>query len=180
MGIYFMAAGKSSENRMKTLVRPWKLSDIESYLPHSVIVKLSEFFPSGSGIFAWGDNSENPISNVQSGEYVVDVRNEDVIQIFKFCFCFKSEDTRLQEKFGWDAEKPESERRKYRYVYFLSHPQRTSRKDKSFFGQAFGFKGRWLQSQTYFRDDSIASAMLRVNASTIEEFLGLPRDISGD
>ncbi len=96
--------------------KAWSLNQISGYVPTEVIDKLKSCFPDGDGIYAWGANAEAELSEIRNGEYVVDVKNKEIVQIFQFCFWYKSSHTRLQELFGWDDEKPYEKRRPYRYV----------------------------------------------------------------
>jgi hypothetical protein len=175
MGIYLIAAGKSSENRQKTLEKAWSLNQISGYVPSEVIEKLKSCFPDGSGIYAWGANAEAELSEIRSGEYVVDVKNKEIVQIFQFCFWYKSSHTRLQELFGWDEEKPYEKRRPYRYVYFLNNPASTLRRDKSFLARAFALEGnpQWLVRQRYISDQDVQNALLRTKTNTVHELLGI-------
>ena len=175
MGIYLIAAGKSSENRQKTLDKAWSLDQISGYVPAYVLEKLHTSYPSGAGIYAWGANTEADLSDIQKGEYVVDVKNKDIVQIFQFCFWYKSDHTRLQNLFGWDEEKPVADRRQYKYVYFLSNPTHSLRRHKSFLASAFDFEGnpQWLVRQRYISEQTVQNALLRTKTNTVHELLGI-------
>ena len=175
MGIYLIAAGQSSENRKKSLDKAWSIDQISNYVPSGVIDKLHTCYPTGDGIYAWGANAEAGLSEIKSGEYVVDVKNKDIVQIFQFCFWYKSDHTRLQGLFGWDEEKPTIKRRPYKYVYFLSNPMRTLRRHKSFLARAFDFEGnsQWLIRQRYLSSQDVDHAMVRTKTKTVQELLGI-------
>ncbi len=174
-GIYLIAAGASSKNRKKTLDKSWSISEIQNYVPGEIIEKLNYHFPEGNNIYAWGANqrSYNELSQVKPNEFVVDVKNKDIVQLFKFCFWFKTQNTDLQEFFGWDNEKPVSKRRPYRYVYFLSNPINTSIKRKEYFQNAFDLtdNSQWLVGQKYFSENEVSKALERTKSSSISEFL---------
>jgi hypothetical protein len=138
-GIYFIAAGSSSNNRLKTLDKPWSIQIIDRYVPEHIVEKLKYHFPDGKNIFAWGANEKSfsELSRVKTNEYVVDIKNKEVVQLFQFCFWYKTINTSLQNLFGWDQEKPASTRRLYSYVYFLSNPRPTMIRKKEYFQSAF-------------------------------------------
>lgn len=176
-GIYFIAAGSSSKNRSKTLDKSWRLSDVKSKVPNEIAERLELHFSNGKNVYAWGANqsSFNQLSQVKSCEYVIDVKNKEVVRAFKFCFWYKTSDTKIQELFGWDKEKPKSKRRPYQYVYFLSDPIPLKIKNKEYFQQAFDqmTNPQWLVGQKYFNSDSVQKAMNRKNCSTIDELIGV-------
>ncbi len=68
MGIYFIAAGKSSENRKKTLDISHSIQEISDFLPAYDLEKLGIDFPSGRGVYILGANerSYNHLSSVKS------------------------------------------------------------------------------------------------------------------
>jgi len=179
-GIYFIAAGRSSKNREKTLEKTWTLSEISSFVPNHVIEELKHHFPDGQGIYAWGANkrSFNELKQVKPNQFVVDVKNKEVIQLFHFCFWYRTTDTKLQNFFGWDAEKPASKRRPYTYVYFLSRPTKTGIKRKDYFQSAFDLTGnsQWLIGQKYFNEYEVEKALERTKSNNIIEFLKINND----
>ena len=97
MGIYFIAAGGKSENR-RTLDKSWRVEDVCAFLPQDECVRVRTFFPEGGDVYLWGANkaSKAGLEKVREGEYVVDVKNKKIVQIFEFCFWFKSINTRLK------------------------------------------------------------------------------------
>ena len=175
MGIYFIAAGKSSENRKKTLDISHSIQEISDFLSAYDLEKLGIDFPSGRGVYIWGANerSYNHLSSVKRGEYVVDIKNNEVVQVFIFCYFFKTKDTKLQEFLGWDSEKPEKERRPYNYVYFLKSPHNTWIKEKTFFQKAFHVDKYWMKGQRYFSNEDVNEACRVTKSKTIEAFLGI-------
>ncbi|MCC5906404.1 MAG: hypothetical protein JJU13_09365 [Balneolaceae bacterium] len=56
MGIYFIAAGLSSNNRKKSLDKAFKTSDLISYLPVDIKQKLYACFGEDESIYVWGAN----------------------------------------------------------------------------------------------------------------------------
>lgn len=177
MGIYFIAAGKSSKNREKTLEKPWNIEDICRFISSEDCDRLRRFFPIGHGIYVWGANKGSylEVEKVREDEYVVDVKNKKVKQIFQYCFLIKTEDTRLQEYLGWDSEKPHSERRQYKYVYFLRNPFETTNDKKEYFQEALGLlsNSNWLVGQKYFNNKEISNAVINTGSKSIEGFLGI-------
>lgn len=137
MGIYFLAAGKSSRNRDRTLDTGHSVEEIGRYLSPPDVTRLCSFFGDDEPVFLWGANGDTELRCVRPDEYVVDVKNKVVAQIFSFCFWVYTSDTRLQAYVRWDEEKPKEKRRSYRYVYFLRHPLRTKRAEKAYFQNAF-------------------------------------------
>jgi len=87
MGIYFIAAGTSSGNRKRTLDKSWSFEEVYDVFPQDVCDR----------VYLWGANegSKNYLTKVHEREYVVDVENTEIIQIFEFCFWFKSSHTPL-------------------------------------------------------------------------------------
>ncbi len=86
MGIYFVAAGSSSQNREKTLDKPHTVEEICQFLSLKDQNELKRFFPRGNDIYIWGANEKNKADLVElkAGEYVIDVKNKRVVQIFRF------------------------------------------------------------------------------------------------
>ncbi len=177
MDVYFIAAGRTSRNREKTLDKSWNLEKICPFISSEDCDRLRNFSPNGRSIYIWGanDGSFKELKQVRQDEYVVDVSNKEVIQIFKYCFYIKTEDTRLQEYLGWDAEKSSDERRLYLYVFFLRSPQKTINKRKGFFQDAFELSSNqnWLVGQRYFNNEEISNAQIRTCSNNIEDFLGI-------
>jgi len=177
MGIYFIAAGASSKNRVKSLDKPHKVTDISKYLSQENIIKLKHYFDEHEPIYLWGANElkHKELSKVKQGEYVVDVKNSDVIQIFRYCFYVETSNQALQNYIGWDYEKPAHLRRPYKYVFFLKSPLNTTRKDKSYFQEAFDqtHNQNWLVGQKYFSDSAVKLAFSKKNLSSIEGLLGI-------
>lgn len=180
MGIYFLAAGKSSNNREKSLENSFSLQDIQRFLKQEDIEKLKSSFPSGNEIFIWGATERSftkELNQASSDEYVVDVKNEEVVQIFTYCFCVDTADNKdLQDFIGWDREKP-IEKRRYRYVFFLKTPRqpRGPQRDKVFFQKAFNeqMNDNWLVGQRWFSGTQVSKALERTGYSGIEDFLGI-------
>ena len=117
-GIYFIAAGSSSRNRQKSIDHGLQVDAVEQHLEPRVQQQLADHFEEGDLVYAWGANELGDLDKLGSGDYVVDVKNTLVVQIFCYVFNFETHDTRLQEWIGWDAEKPRNERRAYNHVYF--------------------------------------------------------------
>jgi len=177
MGVYFIAAGKSSKNREKTLEKSWNLEDICRFISNEDCDRLRRLFPSGRGIYIWGANkgSYSEVEKIKEGEYVVDVKNKEVVQIFQYCFLLKTEDTKLQEYLEWDSEKPYGERRQYKYVYFLRNPIVTTNNKKEYFQEALGLwaNSNWLVGQKYFSDKEVSDAIIKTGSKSVEGFLGI-------
>jgi hypothetical protein len=175
MGVYFIAAGSSSRNREKTLDKSFQVKEICEYVSTNSCDKLGNFFPNGQDIYLWGANNDNEIKKVKTDEYVVDVKNKKIVQVFQYCYFVKTENTRLQEYLGWDREKPDYKKRQFRYVYFLRNPKKTTKSNKSFFQEAFGLLSNqnWLVAQKYFDNEKIMHALVKTNSKNIEEFLGI-------
>lgn len=136
-GVYFLAAGTSSKNRTKSLDRPLSYSGVISHLDQNQIRQFREAFRENEHIYAWGANRVGDLDKLVSGDYVVDVKNREVVRIFRFACFVQTGDTRLQDWIGWDAEKPREEQRPYRLLYFLRDPQETQKNEKAFFQRAF-------------------------------------------
>lgn len=177
MGIYFIPAGSFSKNREKTLDKPHTVEEICQFLSPKDQDYLKSFFPGGSGVYVWGANDKNKsdLSQLKAGEYVLDVKNKIVMQIFRYCFFVSCNNTRLQEFLGWDREKPISERRPYQYVYFLKSPLPTTRNDKRFFQNALNQNSnqQWLIGQKYFNEIEVLAALKSTASASIEVFLGI-------
>ena len=176
MGVYFIAAGSSSKNREKTLDKSFQLEEICNFIPSEICDRLRYFFPEGQDIYIWGANERSypELKKVRESEFVVDVKNKKVIQIFNYCFLIETEDTLLQEHLGWDEEKASKKRRQYKYVYFLKTPRKT-KNDKNYFQEAFGLSlnKHWLPGQKYFNNEKIIDALKKTGSKNIEEFLGI-------
>lgn len=177
MGIYFIAAGKASNNRGKTLDNAHTVKEISEYLIPSHANMLRQFFKDSDNVYVWGANERSAfdLSKVRSGEYVVDVNNAKVVQVFKFAFSIKTTDTRIQDYLGWDEGKPPAQRRPYGQVFFLMSPCITSKNDKKYFQAAFGLQSNinWLVGQRYFDDNAVEHALGRVSENTVESFIGI-------
>jgi hypothetical protein len=174
IGIYFMAAGNATENRTKTLDRAHSVNAVCDFLGPTERELLRTYFANDPRVYAWGANSNRygQLRQVRSGEYVVDVANANVRQVFSFCFSIQRTDRQLQDFFGWDKERP------YDHVYFLMTPLPTTRTRKVFFRNAFNFQNNanWLTGQIYLDDRAVNDAMHRTGSFTVEEFLGIPQD----
>lgn len=179
MGIYFIAAGGSSKkgNRNCTLDKYWEVEDICRFLEPEERGRLNRFFPNDEEVYLWGanDKSTNQLEKVREGEYVVDVKNKEIVQVFEFCFWFKARDTKLQKYVRWDAEVLPNKRRPYMFVYFLRNPKRTHRREKQYYQDAFqlGHNQHWLVGQRYFDDFEVEAARDRKKTKSVEEFLGI-------
>ncbi len=143
MGIYFIAAGSASDNRLRTLDTAHAVSDFEPFLSISDMQRLAQNFPSGTRVFLWGANerSRTHLEKVRSDEYVVDFNNQAVAHIFRFSFIVDTtgRNMRLQRYVGWDeGRRSTTHPRAYRYVYFLKSPQVPTEQNKRFFLRAFG------------------------------------------
>lgn len=178
MGVFFIAAGGSSKNRAKSLERGFLLKDLGPYVGTQVVEQLRRDFGEVDRIYLWGANqgiTYNELRRVQRNEYVVDVKNKDVVQVFRFCFYIQTRDTRLQDFIGWDAEKPKQKRRPFHFPYFLADPRPTRRREKRFFQGAFAQleNQNWLVRQRYFSDSEVAEAIRRSETRGIEDLLGI-------
>lgn len=174
--MYFIAAGQVSQNRYKSLEKSFRLEELERYLPEHVLNKLKKSIQGDKKVYLWGANegSIKQLRQVKENEYVVDVKNKEVMYVFRFCFYYRTNDTRLQSFIGWDQEKPVHERRPYHFVYFLKERQIPIHKDKSYFGRAFGVNNpNWLVGQRYFVDNEVKNALHRTNSKSMEELLGV-------
>jgi Type I restriction enzyme R protein N terminus (HSDR_N) len=177
MGIYFIPAGTFSKNRLKTLDKPHAVGEICQFLSPKERDELKKFFNDTDAVYIWGagQKSFSELSQVNRDEYVVDVKNTKVIQIFKYCFFIKAQNTRLRDVLGWDKEKNSDSRRSIDYVYFLKSPIPTRRKTKTFFQTAFNLtsNSQWLIGQKYFTDNEVRAALKRTSCVSIEAFLGI-------
>jgi len=181
MGIYFIAAGPGgsppSKNREKSLDKSFSVSEVAVFLPPGSARRLKQHFGESDQVYAWAANDEGDLDKLSSGDFVVDVKKKEVVQVFRFAFWLQTEDedTRLQEYIGWDREKPRGDRRPFPFVYFLKSPQPTHRHEKVFFQQAFDLEEnpQWLVRQTWFSDSDVRRAMKHVNVSSVEAFLGI-------
>lgn len=178
MGVYFLAAGRSSRNRERTLDRGHHLDEIVALLRPHEADQLRALVPQDEPVYLWGANKEGDLPRLKAGDYVVDVKNKAVLQVFRYCLYLQTDDTRLQEHVGWDAEKSPDERRPYRFVFFLRSPLQTNRSDKAYFQAAFGelANQNWLVGQRYFNDEDIVRACEKTRNLTIESLLGISAD----
>ena len=170
MGIYCIAAGSSSDNRLKTLERSWSIAELKDYLSTHDVQRLLEHFPTGGSIFLWGANRKGQLVHVKPGEYVIDFQDQRVVNVFRFCFfTFTGSDTRLQRHVGWDQGRP------YPYVYFLNSPRRPRNRDKRFLLNAFdvSLKPHFFDGQKYLDDQRCSAALRRTGLFSLEEMLGL-------
>lgn len=177
MGIYSIAAGSASENRLKTLDRTHSVADIEQFLSASDVLRLRKHFPDGHSIFLWGANRQGQLPRVRTEDYVIDFNNQRVDNIFRFCFYISTEsDGRLQRFVGWDEGRRSTiDQRSYSFVYFLKNPIKPRNRDKQFFLNAFGAtnKPHFFDGQKYLDDDAIAEALRRTRMDSLESLLGL-------
>lgn len=181
MGIYFIAAGSSSKNRQKSLDKGFSLEQIRRYLPTEISSKLGSSLEPNQLIYVWGANkrSLSQLEQVSYSEPVVDVKNKKVMQVFDFCFYYKTSDSSLQEYIGWDSEKPPKKRRPYQYVFFLKSPKKSLYSKKNYYAEAFDqtHNQNWLVGQRYFNDEEVDMALERKNKKSIEGLLGLSGSI---
>lgn len=180
MGVYFIPAGATSKNRAKTLEVSFSLESLINFVPPRFHQDLNNHYPDGKGVYLWGANTRsfNQLSKVQEDDYAVDVKNTEVIQVFRFCFWYETPDHRLQNFVKWDSEKDAEDRRPYDFVYFLKEPLSTNRKNKAFFQRAFNLENnpQWLIGQKYFNTNQIKTSLQRTGTHSIEEFLGIDGD----
>jgi hypothetical protein len=171
MGIYCIAAGRRTDNRLKSLDRSHTVAELEPFLSAGTIQRLRPHFPDGGQVFLWGATVVGQLDRVRSGEPVLDFNNQRVETVFRFCFYLSTgRDSRLQDYVGWDKE------RHYEFVYFLKEPQRPRHRDKAFFLRALGAsdKPHFFDSQRYLDDQYCSEAMARMGTSTLTALLGLP------
>jgi hypothetical protein len=156
------------------------LSDLEPYISEQDFKHLSEWVGPNDPIFIWGAHhgSLKELRRVRPGEYVVDVKNREIVQIFKYVGYIETQDIRLQSFVGWDAELDPKRRRPYKYVFFLISPRKSRYVDKVYYQKAFGLleNPQWLVGQTYFDDYEVGEALVRTQASSVEGLLGLVRE----
>lgn len=178
MGVYFIAAGSATQNRQKSLDKAFKRNELQEYLSAQQYEQLCNHFDEHDDVFIWGANvgsTYNQLQELKPGEYIVDVKNADVIQVFTYCFTLNTDQSsRLQNYIGWDSELPPQDRRPYPYVFFLKNPQPTKHTEKSFFQEALEeTSSHWLDAQKYYADFRIEQAMQKKGFATVEEFLGI-------
>ncbi len=175
MGIYFIAAGNSSKNRTKTLDSAHTLSDICDFLTKEDGEKLKLYFNDDESVFLWGANNTKEVAKVNSGDYVIDVKNKEVIQVFTFCFYVPTDNGKLQNYVGWDQEIAPNDRRPYGCVYFLKSPKKTIYTEKRYFQVAFNQSKnqQWLVAQKYFDDAAVRSAMSTTHTDSVETLIGI-------
>ncbi|MHB8843309.1 MAG: hypothetical protein ACYC7L_01045 [Nitrospirota bacterium] len=137
---------------------------------------MKKHFSDDDAIYIWGANekSYSQLSQVQKDDYVLDVKNTEVVQAFEYCFNIKTSNHNLQNFIRWDDDKPIDERRHYEYVFFLKNPRSVKHKDKSRYQRAFGLEDnpQWLIGQRYFNNASIQLAMTSIGVMNVEEFIG--------
>lgn len=168
-----MAAGTSSNNRYKTLDKSWRLDEIRDYVPQSVLEQLAYHFPDGDNIYAWGEVEGRAVTKIKEPLLVVDVCDDKVIQIFEFCFWYKTNDLRLQNIFGWDGGKSKEDKY-FKYVYFLKKPVVPLHNTKEYYQLAFGFKKpSWLMGQRFYNKDIVSKALERTNNLDIFSLVGI-------
>ena len=173
-GIYFIAAGQSSRNREKSLDRSLQVAHVKKMLSGRSGTQFSSHYGQNDTVYVWGANKIGDLDKLEAGDFVVDVKNKKVVQVFQFGLWIETEDTRLQEAIGWDSEKPKEQRRPYKIVYFLTQPRRTLRHEKSFFQRAFAQEANqnWLVGQTWFSPLDVKQALARTNTQSIEHLSG--------
>jgi hypothetical protein len=177
MGIYFIAAGSSSDNRSKTLDRALSSDQLENFLSTADAVRLKQHFPTNKPLYIWGANKLGRLPSVRPGEYVVDFNNQIIAHVFRFCFfTFTGSDIRLQHQLGWDQGARSTEQpRPYPYVYFLRDPVHSTGRNKQFLLRAFGAtdKPHFFDGQKYLDDKAVNDALRRMQLSSPEELLGI-------
>lgn len=175
MGLYFIAAGQSSKNREKSLDKGFRLDQIAEYLDAEKVDQLKSCFGATDEIFLWGANNTRELSSVKKGDYVVDVKNKEVVQVFEFCFYVETRNINLQQFVGWDSEKPQHEQRQYKYVYFLKSPRQVKNNDKNYYQSAFDLQDnpQWLVGQKWFDDVAIENALKNTGHDSLDTFLGI-------
>ena len=177
MGVYFLAAGGSSDNRKFTLDRSHRVNELRGFLSDHQVERLETAFPTGDGVFVWGTDQEVRIKPVRRDDFVVDLENQKVVQVFRYCFYLDmGGEGGLQEFLQWDTGKKSTPKsRAYRYVYFLRDPEKPQGRTKRFFLKAFdrASETKFFNAQKYIGDDEIARAMSRTESATLEAFLGL-------
>lgn len=84
MGIFFIAAGNRTKNREKSLDKAFKAHELKKFN----IAQIDDFFTPSENIYIWGANERSleHLLKVGRNDYVVDVKNTEVKQVFRFCF----------------------------------------------------------------------------------------------
>lgn len=174
-GIYFIAAGQSSRNREKSLDKGLPTTTIARNLSGVERQQFKRYTTTVDVVYAWGANRIGDLNRLAAGDFVVDVKNKKVIQVFRFACWVETQNTRLQEYIGCDAEKPKDKRRPYKIVYFFINPVRTVRTEKDFFQREFSQEGNqnWLVGQRWFSPNEVKEALARTYSRSIEELLGI-------
>ena len=177
-GVYFIAAGQSSRNREKSLDKSLPCENISELLSNNSRREFLQHRSATDVVYAWGANRVGDLNRLEAGDFVVDVRNKKVVQVFRFVYWIETEDTRLQEYIGWDTEKSKDKRRPYKIVYFLTDPMRTIRTQKVFFQKAFAEESNqnWLVGQKWYSPSEVQKALSRTFTNSIEELLGVNAD----
>jgi hypothetical protein len=178
-GVYFIAAGQSSRNRSKSLDKSLEVVGLLPFVDSRLGTELLSHFGEDGGVFAWGANRVGDLDKLERGDYVVDVKNKQVVQIFKFQFYTHTSDTRLQRRIGWDDDKPANEQRPYDFIYFLSDPENTKNTKKSYFQTAFDEeKNRnWLVGQRWFSEEKCQLAISRAGCQDLEDLMGINNEL---
>lgn len=181
-GLYFLVAGKSSRNREKSLDRSLPSENISRLLTEKSRLQFLRHCSDTNTVYAWGANRIGDLSKLEADDYVVDVKNKEVMQIFRFAFWIETEDTRLQEFIGWDLEKPRDKRRPYKIVYFLTDPLKTKKSKKAYFQKAFAqvSNQNWLVGQRWFSTSEVQNALSRTSSNSIEMLLGVTEGIGNN
>jgi hypothetical protein len=177
-GLYFLAAGQSSRNRDKSLDRGLSSKQVSNLLSDEARSIFLDGLGDNDVVYAWGANRVGKLTKLSTGDFVVDVKNKQVVQVFQFLCWVQTRDSNLQNQIGWDSEKPKEKRRPFKIVYFLIKPMSTIRTDKAYFQKAFAQEANqnWLVGQRWFSPREIEEAMRRTNTESIEELLGLNLD----
>lgn len=174
-GIYFIAAGQSSRNREKSLDKSIPCEDVAKLLSSDSRHEFLQHSSTVDAIYAWGAgvNKIKDLNKLAPGDFVVDVKNKKVVQVFQFVCLIETQDTRLQDYIGWDSEKPKDKRRSYRLVYFLEDPKKTTRTEKAFFQSVFAQESNqnWLVGQKWFSLLATKEALELTCSSSIDELL---------
>jgi hypothetical protein len=168
-GLYFIAAGNSSNNRKRSLDSPLEVGGLMSHLDAEAQKQMRQNFEYDERVFAWGaTRAPRGLKKLDRGDYVVDTNNKSVVWIFEYEFLIEPHDAQLQNWIGWNE-------RYYKYVYFLSKRQPTSHGAKAYFQTAFAQEGNphWLAGQRWFSDYQIQGAINKMKKRSIEELLGI-------
>jgi hypothetical protein len=96
-GVYFIAAGTSSKNRTRSLDRPLSYAGVISHIDQVLSQQFQKEFFEDEQVYAWGANRIGDLDKLVSGDFVVDVKNRDVVQVFRFASFIQTTDTRLQD-----------------------------------------------------------------------------------